>query len=133
MTATIVFICPHGAAKSVIAAAYFQRLAEQQGLPWRAVCGGTEPDDAITPLVLDWLHAEGFPLPNRLPQRITAAELIAATRVIAMNCEIEHLVPAGARLDVWDDVPPVSQDLPAARAVIYTHVEKLIHDFRFPH
>jgi protein-tyrosine-phosphatase len=130
---TVVFICPHGAAKSVIAAVYFQQLAEQHALPLHAICGGTKPDDAIAPAVLDWLRAEGLPLPNRLPNRVTTSDLTAATRAIAMNCEIENLAPTGIVLERWDEVPPVSQDLPTARAAIFAHVEKLIHDLNAIH
>jgi hypothetical protein len=33
---TVVFVCEHGAAKSVIATAYFNKLARDRGLPYRA-------------------------------------------------------------------------------------------------
>jgi hypothetical protein len=36
-TPTILFVCEHGAAKSVIAAAYFDKLAKERGLNYRAV------------------------------------------------------------------------------------------------
>lgn len=124
---TVVFICPHGAAKSVIAATYFRQLAEQHNLPWRAVCGGTKPDEAIVPSVLEWLKAEGFPTPTRLTHRVTAANLSNATRVVAMNCESNDPTFAKVTVENWDDVPPVSHDLPTARAIIRAHVEKLIH------
>src|SRR5262252_2600344 len=40
----VLFVCLHGAAKSVIAAAHFRRLAAAQGLAMDAVAAGTEPD-----------------------------------------------------------------------------------------
>ncbi len=125
---TIFFVCPHGAAKSVLAATYFQQLAHQHGLPFRAVCGGTEPEAAISPPVLAWLLAEGLPIPNPAPQLVTLRALATASRVITMNCDIEMLRPVGVAIEQWDDVPPVSQDLLAARHVIYAHVERLIHE-----
>ena len=39
---TVLFVCEHGAAKSVIAAAEFNRLAEQRGLAWRATFRGRD-------------------------------------------------------------------------------------------
>jgi arsenate reductase len=36
----VVFVCEHGAAKSVIAAAYFNKLAKERNLPYEAVCRG---------------------------------------------------------------------------------------------
>ena len=40
---TILFMCPHGAAKSVLASAYFQRLAKERGLNVRVESAGTNP------------------------------------------------------------------------------------------
>lgn len=48
---TVLFMCPHGAAKSVLASAYFERLAKERGLNVRVESAGTEPD-ATVPL---WL------------------------------------------------------------------------------
>jgi hypothetical protein len=44
---TILFICEHGAAKSVIAAAYFDILAGERGLKYRATFRGTNPDPTL--------------------------------------------------------------------------------------
>jgi arsenate reductase (thioredoxin) len=126
----VAFVCPHGSAKSVIAAAYLQHLAEQQGFPIQALCGGTEPDEAIAPAVLAWLRANGLPIPQRLPQSVTQQDLTAASRVVAMNCELDGVTPAGVALECWEDVPPVSQDLHTASAIILTHVERLLYELR---
>ena len=40
----VLFVCLHGAAKSVVAAAHFRRLAAARGLAIGAVAAGTEPD-----------------------------------------------------------------------------------------
>lgn len=127
---TFLFLCPHGAAKSVIAAAEFQRRAEAFGLPLRVLCGGTEPEAAIAPAVLAWLEAEGLSTPPRLPHPVTDADVAAATGVIAMNCDLRGRMPASTWHEQWEDVPPVSQDLPTAHAIILAHVERLIHDLR---
>jgi len=37
----VVFVCEHGAAKSVVATAYFNKLAAERGLPFRATFRGT--------------------------------------------------------------------------------------------
>jgi protein-tyrosine-phosphatase len=44
MSDRILFLCPHNAAKGVIAAAYFNRFAQQIGLLWVADSAGTEHD-----------------------------------------------------------------------------------------
>jgi hypothetical protein len=40
---TIVFVCEHAAAKSVIATAYFNEIAAERGLRARAVYRGKKP------------------------------------------------------------------------------------------
>ncbi len=47
---TVLFVCEHGAAKSVIAAAYFDKLAKDQHLPHRAAFRGVNPDSALNPV-----------------------------------------------------------------------------------
>jgi len=41
----VVFVCEYGAAKTVIAAAYFNKMATEQGLAYRAITRGTAPDE----------------------------------------------------------------------------------------
>ena len=38
---SVIFVCGHGAAKSVIATAYFNKLSAERGLPYRATFRGT--------------------------------------------------------------------------------------------
>ena len=64
----VLFVCLHGAAKSVLAAADFQRMAAERGLDIPAVSAGTEPDAAIAPGVLRILLAEGVDLRGRVPR-----------------------------------------------------------------
>jgi len=44
----ILFVCTHGAARSPIAAAYFNKIAKEQNLNYRAIFKGTEPDSVLT-------------------------------------------------------------------------------------
>jgi len=60
MRRTIVFLCPHNAAKSVLAAAYCQHLSAQCGLEVQVTSAGTEPDAAASPDVVALLRAEGL-------------------------------------------------------------------------
>ena len=46
---TILFVCEHGSAKSVVAAAHFNRIAAARGLPFRAISRGTVPDVEMAP------------------------------------------------------------------------------------
>ena len=48
---TILFVCEHGSAKSIIAAAHFNDLAARTGSPYRAIARGLRPDREIPPYV----------------------------------------------------------------------------------
>jgi protein-tyrosine-phosphatase len=126
MSKTILFLCPHHAAKSVIAEVYFNRLAEQAGLPCVGISAGTEPDERVMPSVEAMLRGEGINVSEHQPRRVTRDELSAADRVISMGCALSDLEVTPEAFEVWSDVPMVSQDLPAARAAILQHVEKLV-------
>jgi arsenate reductase (thioredoxin) len=126
MTSTILFLCPHHAAKSVIAAAYFDRLAQQQQLPFAAASAGTEPDAVVSPKVADMLLTEGIDVTGHRPRRVTQEELVQAQRVISMGCTPDELNLAPERVEQWSDIPMVSQDLYGARDAIRTHVEALV-------
>lgn len=108
---TVLFLCPHNAAKSVIAAAYWNRLANERGLPISATSAGTEPSASVAPAVVAALRAEGFDVAGRQPRRVTEEELTTAWRVVSLGCAPADLVAAGERVEYWDDVPAASEDL----------------------
>lgn len=119
----VLFVCLHGAAKSVVAAAHFRHLAGQRGLQVDAVAAGTEPDAALTPAAVAGLAAEGLtPRPSR-PRPVTVYDLAAATRIVAFGCDLG----AGARRPVeqWE-APAVSAGYQAARDSIVPRVERLV-------
>ena len=122
----VLFLCPHNAAKSVLAVAEFDRLAQQRGLSIRADSAGTEPDAAPSLAVVAALLADGIDVTNHRPRRVTAEDLAAAHRIITLGCDIAALVPPGASIVSWDDVPPVSRDLEGAWTAIRQHVERLV-------
>lgn len=128
MRHTILFLCPHNAAKSVLAAAYCHRSARQQGLDVQITSAGTEPDATVSPSIVELLRDEGIDIAHHTPRRVTQEELGAAFRVISLGCDVRHLAPPGTRVEHWDDVPAPSQQLARAREVISARVERLVEE-----
>ena len=128
-TKTVLFVCLHGAAKSVLAAADFERLARERALDVRAEFAGTEPDPEIAPKVLAALGAEGVDLRGQRPRRVTRADLDGASRVVAFGCDLGALTAAGPPIEQWD-VPAVSEDLAKARAAIDARLVRLVDELR---
>jgi protein-tyrosine-phosphatase len=119
----VLFVCLHGAAKSVIAAAHLRRLAAARGLSVDAVAAGTEPDRELAPGAVKGLAGEGLTAAPRRPRPITLYDLDRATRVVTFGCDV---VPAhGQPTEQWN-VPAVSDGYAAARDRIVAHVERLV-------
>jgi protein-tyrosine-phosphatase len=121
----VLFVCLHGAAKSVVGAAHFRRLAAARGLAIDAVAAGTEPDPELAPGAVKGLAADGLrPSPSR-PRPVTLYDLRNASRIVSFGCDVTP--SQGQRVDQWD-VPAVSDGYAAARDRIVTNVEKLVSE-----
>ena len=127
---TILFMCPHGAAKSVLASAYFLRRAKQRGLNVHVVSAGTEPDPAVAPAVAAHLVRQGYTVPITVPQKVSQETVASADVVVSIGCDLTGLpVPKGT-LVKWDDVPSPSQNFTGADDAIRKRVAALIGNSR---
>ena len=129
MADTVLFLCPHNAAKSVIAVAYFRRLAAEAGLGMVADSAGTDPDPAVWPSVIELLRRDGLEADDREPRHLTHGDLGRARIVVSMGCDLPDGVPLPA-VQQWDDLPLASEDLCAARDAIKVRVEALVAQLR---
>lgn len=125
---TILFMCPHGAAKSVLASAYFQRAARERGVNVRVITAGTDPDPAVAPKVAQHLKSQRYDVPIATPRRVTADDLAAADVVVSIGCDVKGLPPPRGSLRQWDDVPAPSEDFNAADEKIKERVIALIDE-----
>jgi sterol desaturase/sphingolipid hydroxylase (fatty acid hydroxylase superfamily)/protein-tyrosine-phosphatase len=129
---TVLFMCPYGGAKSVIAMSYFNRLAERDGLPYRAAAVAAEtPYDAVPEKVAAFLSSEGFAVDAFKPQHVAARDFESAARVVSIDCDLAKVETRDVAIERWDDVPKVSVDLPASAAAIRKHVETLVEELGY--
>ena len=120
----VLFVCQHGAAKSVVGAAHFRRLAAARGLDIAAAAAGTEPDEKLGPAAVKGLAAEGLsPAPAR-PRPLTLYDLDTATHVVSFGCEVS---PKRGRVEQWS-VPNISDGYEPARDRIVANVERLVDE-----
>lgn len=85
MTRTLLFVCPHGAAKSRMAAAFFNRAAPPG---WHATSAGVEPQETVgsnAVRLLAGTDAEAL-LDREPPRSIAAVEAPAQT--VAIDCDV---------------------------------------------
>ena len=121
----IVFVCEHGAAKSVIAAAYFNKLADKVGLDLCAVARGTHPDQKVSPQTVAGLTKDGLLLEETVPRKLSAKDVEAAQRVITF-CELPEEYSQQASIERWEGIPPVSEDYEKAREAIMARIDQLL-------
>ena len=115
----IVFMCPYGGAKSVIAMSYFNQLAQRAELPYRGVAvAGETPYEAVPENVATFLSKEGFEVTPFKPRRAEPADFQSAFKVVSVDCDLSKIDTKGATVERWDDVPKVSVDLPGSAAAI---------------
>jgi chromate transporter len=125
----VVFVCEHGSVKSLMAASFFERMAKERGMFVRAVSRGTAPDPAVPAKIVDALREDGFDVASFRPQALKASDAAAAVRVVAIGVDPASVgEKAGARLERWDDIPPVSSSYAEARAALVLRIDSLLRD-----
>ena len=127
-TTRVLFLCPHGAAKSVLASTYFRRLAKERGLNVIVDSAGTEPDASVSPAVATHLAKQGYPVPSEKPRLVTAEDLAKADVVVSLGCDLARSPTPAGTLVKWDDVPAPSEDFTGADDSIRRHVTALVDD-----
>jgi protein-tyrosine-phosphatase len=120
----IIFVCEHGAAKSILAAAYFNKLANEMGLDIRAIARGTNPDHEPSSQVLTGLAQDGLQPTEWTPRKLAEEDIQSAKQVITF-CDLPVEYHQKAVVQQWEGIPPVSEDYEKARDMI---VER-IHEF----
>ena len=131
MSDNILFLCPHGAAKSVIAAAYCKQLGDKYGFDMAVDFAGTEPDDAISLEVVEKLRAEGIDVTGQSPRLVTEKDLAEADWVFNMGCDLDGLAPPRSPIVHWPDVPSPSQDLDKTAQDIRAHLDRFFERLIF--
>lgn len=126
---SVVFVCEHGAAKSVIATAYFNKLAAERGLPYRATFRGTTPQDDLSVRAVAGLKADGLAIPSGKPAAISETDVVHATHIFAIGCTLPAAAAKSGKASDWSDVPD-DQGYAPMRDAIVRHVTALLDDLQ---
>jgi arsenate reductase len=122
---TIVFVCEHGAARSVIAAAYFNKLAAERGLDFHAVARGVSPQPDLSVSAVAGLDHDGVGFPRARPKGLSEADWKGARRIVTF-CPLPN-PPRGVPVDAFE-VPAPGDGYEASRDAILVHVRALIDE-----
>ena len=123
---TIVFVCEHGAARSVMAAAYFNKLAAERRLNARAIARGVTPQADLSTSAIAGLQKDGVAYPTDKPQALTESEVRRAGRVVAF-CPLPQSWSTLTRTDTFE-VPGPADGYEKSRDAILVHVRALVDE-----
>jgi protein-tyrosine-phosphatase len=123
MTTSVLFLCPHSAAKSVASATFLRDRAARRGLDVEVSNAGTDPDDIVLPIVRERLEGDGLEV-RSVPHVVTAEELAGADIIVNIGCAHDDL-PTTKSLVEWE-IPNFSDDPAVAFATIEAHVDAMV-------
>src|SRR5215470_15644986 len=101
----IVFVCEHGAALSVVSAAYFNKLAKEEHLNLHAIARGTSPQQDIAVSAEKGLREDGVASETKRPEALSEKDVTGSVRIVAF-CAIPVEYSKVATVVTWNDVPP---------------------------
>ena len=125
---TILFVCEHGSAKSVVAAAHFERMAKEQGLNVQVLSRGTNPDKVIPPKINEYLRQDGFGTYSGSPEKLTSNDLKNADYVVAL-CSLPDSVLMNDKVKTWN-IPSFEAGYPVARDSILNNIKRTIKEIK---
>ena len=128
--ATVLFVCEHGSAKSVVAAAHFNRIAAARGLPFRAISRGTVPDAELAPAAVEGLRGDGLKPDDPAPSKLEQSDLDTAVRVVTF-CALPSGFQVRSPIEQWE-VHPVSTEYAASREAMLMRIERLLIELAAP-
>ncbi len=122
----VIFACVHNAGRSQMAAAFFNKYAENA----QAVSAGTDPASCVHGCVVDAMNEVGIDLSCTKPQKLTEELASQANVLITMGCgESCPVVPGLKRYD-WAISDPKGKSIEDVRAIRDEILDKVMNLIR---
>lgn len=125
----VLFVCEHGSAKSVVAAAHFNKLARERNLAVLAISRGTNPDEEMPLQITQGLETDGLTAGEPKPKMLSKDDLAKASRVITF-CDLPEGNNQLAPVEQWNNVPPISEDYNKSRDAMLVYINQLLNEMR---
>src|SRR5688572_28353467 len=108
-TKKIIFVCEHGAGKSVIATSYFNKPAKERNLDYVAECRGTNPDSIVSLKTQEGLTKDNVYDSNTKPTKLQISDTTNAARIILFTTAPPGL-NTKVKIENWSDVENVDAE-----------------------
>lgn len=123
----VLFVCSENSARSQMAEAFFNHMAEQ----WRAESAGTLPAAEIKPLAVQAMAEVGIDISKASPKPLDLDRLDEYSRIFSFGCIVKSMFPARDRLEEWLIEDPGQggiEDMRRARDEIRKRVQGLLEE-----
>jgi protein-tyrosine-phosphatase len=127
--ARVVFVCEHGAALSVISAAYFNKLAEEQHLNYHAVARGVTPQDKVSAQATTGLKQDRLASEIERPLPLSQEDLNEAARIVTFF-PIPDTYSTKSLVEEWGDVTWKAGSYKKSRDAILEHMQDFLRKLR---
>jgi arsenate reductase (thioredoxin) len=121
----VVFVCEHGAAKSVIAAAYFNKMAKERNLNYEAVCRGNVPDAEVSPSAKEGLTQEKLLDDSVQPTKLSFTDTVGTERIILFT-KLPPDFKTTIETEDWSGIKNVDSDYKQRRDAIIKNINTLL-------
>ena len=118
-------MCEHGAALSVVSAAYFNKLAKEQHLDLHAIARGITPQENLAPSANSGLRADGVPSEVLKPEALSQDDLSHSDYVVTFF-PLPEKYSTTVPVESWNDVPPTGAGYDKSREAILKHMQVLL-------
>jgi arsenate reductase len=118
----VIFVCEHGAAKSVIAAAYFNKIAKERNLNWEAVSRGTSPDATIGQSTKEGLIADHLYDQTFIPKKLSVKDTSNAKAIIRFTALPGEFNNSNVRTENWSSLRDIDSGYTLRRDAIVEQI-----------
>lgn len=112
----------------MLAAAHFNRLAQQQNLPYRAISRGLTPEDSLQTATRQGLERDGIDTGKLEIGKMSSELSQQAQRVVLIS--VEQAPPYLNQAERWQEIPAISKDYAAARDATLVHLHDLLRQLK---
>lgn len=110
----VLFLCTHNAGRSQMALGFFAHLVGDFAVGWS---GGSAPDAAIDPVVVQAMAEREVDITTEFPKPWTDEVVQAADVVIDMGCGDTRPALSGHRYEEWQLADPAGQGIDEVRVI----------------
>jgi arsenate reductase len=124
----VVFVCEHGAGKSVVAAAYFNKIAKDRNLDWEASCRGSNPDEEVSTPTNEGLKSDNLLDPALSPKKLSQSDTSNVEKIILFT-KLPDDFKTSIKSEDWSSLPNIDAKYEVRRDALIKKINEFFDSF----